>query len=113
MPLHRFVAVTATNAAKVLALFPRMGAIAPGSDADLVAFDPPVRKTLGAADLHSSDHSVWNGWEVGRRSRCCWARSASAGAGSAGSRATARASAVPRRRAGQALDCRTGLARLS
>ena len=64
MSLERFVAVTLTNAAKVLGLYPHKGAIAPGSDADIVVFDPSVRKTLGAADLHSSDCSAWEGWEV-------------------------------------------------
>ena len=27
-------------------------------------FDPSVRKTLRAADLHGSDYSAWDGWEV-------------------------------------------------
>jgi len=113
MPLERFVTVTATNAAKVLGLYPRKGALAPSSDTDLVVFDPSVRKTLGAADLRGSDHSAWDGWEVGRRSCWCGARSSSTGASSAGSRTTASASAVPRRHAAQALDCRIRLARLS
>src|SRR5262249_56106036 len=64
MSLERWVAVTSTNAAKILGLYPRKGAIAPGSDADLVVFDPSVRKTLRAADLHGSDYSAWDGWEV-------------------------------------------------
>jgi dihydropyrimidinase len=64
MSLERFVAVTSTNAAKVLGLYPHKGAIAPGSDADVVVFDPSVRKTLGAVDLHGSDYSAWEGWEV-------------------------------------------------
>src|SRR5262245_3755295 len=64
MSLERFVAVTSTNAAKILGLYPRKGAIAVGSDADLVVFDPAVRRTLAAADLHGSDYSAWEGWEV-------------------------------------------------
>ena len=64
MSLERFVAVTSTNAAKVLGLYPSKGAIAAGSDADLVVFDPSVRKTLRSADLHGSDYSAWDGWEV-------------------------------------------------
>ena len=64
MSLERFVAVTSSNAAKILGLYPRKGAIAPGSDADLVVFDPTVRRTLSSAELHGSDYSAWDGWEV-------------------------------------------------
>jgi dihydropyrimidinase len=64
MSLERWVAVTSTNAAKILGLYPRKGAIAAGSDADLVVFDASVRRTLRAADLHGSDYSAWDGWEV-------------------------------------------------
>ena len=64
LPLERFVAVTSTNAAKILGLYPRKGAIAAGSDADVVIFDPTVRRTLRSEDLHGSDYSAWDGWEV-------------------------------------------------
>src|SRR5215813_10816264 len=64
MSLERWVAVTSTNAARILGLYPRKGAIAAGSDADLVVFDPSVRRTLRAEDLHGSDYSAWDGWEV-------------------------------------------------
>src|SRR2546428_12002504 len=64
MSLEWFVAVTSTNAAKILGLFPKKGAIATGSDADIVIFDPSVRRTLRSADLHGSDYSAWDGWEA-------------------------------------------------
>jgi len=64
MSLERFVEVTSTNAAKILGLFPRKGVIATGSDADVVIFDPSARRTLRSADLHGSDYSAWDGWEV-------------------------------------------------
>jgi dihydropyrimidinase len=64
MSLERFVAVTSTNAAKILGMYPRKGAIAPGSDADIVLLDPSVRKRLELSDLHGADHSVWEGWDI-------------------------------------------------
>jgi dihydropyrimidinase len=64
MSLARFVDVTSANAARILGLYPRKGALAPGSDADIVLVDPSVRRTLRVADLHAADYSVWDGWEV-------------------------------------------------
>jgi dihydropyrimidinase len=64
MSLERFAAVTSTNAARILGLYPRKGAIAPGSDADLVLIDPTIHKTLTRDDFHVSDYSPWEGWEV-------------------------------------------------
>jgi amidohydrolase family protein len=64
LSLERWVAVTSSNAVKILGLYPRKGAIAAGSDADIVVFDPAVRRTLRSADLHGSDYSAWDGWEV-------------------------------------------------
>ena len=62
--LERFAAITSTNAAKILGLFPKKGAIAAGSDADLVIFDPNLWKKLTLADLHAdSDYSIWEGFE--------------------------------------------------
>ena len=64
MSLQRFVDVTSSNAAKILGMYPRKGAIAPGSDADIVLLDPAVRKQLEVSDLHAVDHSVWEGWDI-------------------------------------------------
>ena len=64
MSLQRFAEVTATNAARILGLYPRKGVIAPGSDADLVLLDPTVHKRLAGEDFHVSDYSPWEGWEV-------------------------------------------------
>jgi dihydropyrimidinase len=62
--LERFVALTSANAAKILGMYPRKGALAPGSDADIVIIDPSIRRQLSAAELHESDYSVFDGWEI-------------------------------------------------
>ena len=64
MSLPRFADITATNAARILGLYPQKGVIAPGSDADLVLIDPNVKKTLTREDFHVSDYSPWEGWPV-------------------------------------------------
>ena len=64
MSLEHYVAATSSNAAKLLGLYPRKGAIAIGSDADITIIDPTVKKTLAMTDLHLRDYSPWEGWEV-------------------------------------------------
>ena len=62
--LERFAAITSTNAAKILGMYPQKGAIAVGSDADFCIFDPNLRKTIELSDLHAdSDYSIWEGFE--------------------------------------------------
>ncbi len=63
MTLERFADITSTNAARIFGLYPRKGAIAAGSDADLVFIDPAVRKTLTRDDFHVTDYSPWEGWD--------------------------------------------------
>ena len=52
--LNRFVELTSTSPAKIFGLFPKKGTIAPGSDADIVVFDPNRKITLSAKTLHSA-----------------------------------------------------------
>ena len=62
--LERFAAITSTNAAKILGMYPQKGAIAVGSDADIVLFDPNLKKTITVDELHAdSDYSIWDGFE--------------------------------------------------
>ena len=63
--LQRFVDLTSANAARLLGMYPQKGAIAAGSDADIVLIDPEVRKTIALSDLHAdSDYSIWEGRDV-------------------------------------------------
>jgi dihydropyrimidinase len=63
--LNRFVQLTSTAPAKMFGLFPRKGAIAVGSDADLVLFDPHKTHVLSASSHHSLvDYSLFEGREV-------------------------------------------------
>jgi len=63
--LNRMVELLATNPAKLFGLYPRKGTIAPGSDADIVIFDPNRKKTITAAEQHSkSDYNLYEGTEV-------------------------------------------------
>ena len=62
---ERFVAVTATNPAKLFGLYPRKGAIAVGSDADLVLWDAEETRTIRDEDMFSgAGFSIYSGWEV-------------------------------------------------
>ena len=64
MSLERFVDITSTNAAKIFGLYPRKGAIAAGSDADITIIDPSINKRLSMDDLHLEDYSIWDGWQI-------------------------------------------------
>lgn len=65
LSLKRFVEVTAEWPARLMGLFPRKGALEPGSDADIVLLDPSLRVTLKAASLHSRvDYTPFEGFEV-------------------------------------------------
>jgi len=65
LSLSDWVRLTATNPARLFGLYPRKGTLLPGSDADLVIFDPEKRMTLDADRLHMrTDYSPYAGWEV-------------------------------------------------
>jgi dihydropyrimidinase len=63
--LNRFVELVATAPAKMFGLYPRKGTIAPGSDADIVVFDPEAARILSATTHHMRvDYSCYEGLEV-------------------------------------------------
>jgi dihydropyrimidinase len=62
---NQFVAYTSTNPAKIFGLYPRKGALLPGSDADIVLWDPEKRMKYGVAySHHRTDYSLYEGWEL-------------------------------------------------
>ncbi len=63
--LQDFVALTATNHAKLYGLYPRKGSIMIGGDADIVIWDPEKKITL-TQDLmqHGSDYTPYEGLDV-------------------------------------------------
>ncbi len=63
--LNRWVDVTSTAAAKIFGMYPRKGAVAVGSDADLVIFDPEKEAVISAATHHMRvDYSLYEGTRV-------------------------------------------------
>lgn len=62
---NRWVEVCCTNPAKLFGLYPQKGVIAPGSDADLVLFDPKKNSTISAQTHHSKcDSNVYEGFSL-------------------------------------------------
>ena len=67
---NEFVAVTSTNIARILNIYPQKGALVPGADADICVWDPTIRKTISAASQKSIiDYNVFEGVEVTAQAR--------------------------------------------
>jgi dihydropyrimidinase len=65
LSLNRFVELTSTAPARIFGMYPRKGEIAPGSDADLVIWDPNARYAISASTHHMRvDYSMFEGFEV-------------------------------------------------
>jgi dihydropyrimidinase len=62
--LPQYVDLVSSNAARIMGLYPRKGAIAVGSDADMTILDPTRRGKIRAADLHETDYTPWEGHEI-------------------------------------------------
>jgi dihydropyrimidinase len=63
--LNRFVELVATAPAKMFGLYPRKGTIAPGSEADIVVFDPHHERVISAETHHMNvDYSCFEGMKV-------------------------------------------------
>ena len=62
--LSQYVDLVSSNAAKIMGLYPKKGAIAVGSDADIAILDPTRRGKVRAADLHETDYTPWEGHDI-------------------------------------------------
>ena len=63
--LARWIEIIATTPARMFGLFPKKGIVAPGSDADLVLYDPKASQTLSAKSHHMNvDYSAYEGMSI-------------------------------------------------
>lgn len=62
---NQFVAYTSTNPARIFGLYPRKGCLQPGSDADLVIWDPDKEVEYGVEVAHQrTDYNLYEGWKL-------------------------------------------------
>jgi dihydropyrimidinase len=77
LSLARWVEVAATTPARMFGLYPRKGIIAPGSDADIVLYDPRATQVLSAVTHHMNvDYSAYEGFEITGQVRTVLSRGA-------------------------------------
>jgi len=65
MTPERFVGATSTTAARIFNIYPQKGVIAPGSDADIVVWNPDRTRVISAETHHHAvDFNIFEGMEV-------------------------------------------------
>lgn len=69
LSLERWVETCCTTPARMFGMYPKKGVIAPGSDADIVVWDPSTKTVIGLEEpgrKHhmNMDYSAWEGWEI-------------------------------------------------
>ena len=75
LSLNRFVELTSTTPARIFGMYPKKGEIAPGSDADLVVWDPSAVHTISAQTHHMRvDYSMFEGFECRGNARTVLSR---------------------------------------
>ncbi|MBS3977329.1 MAG: dihydropyrimidinase [Syntrophomonadaceae bacterium] len=63
--LDQLVKFLAGNPARIFGIYPQKGTLAPGSDGDLVIFDPEKEAVLTGSSLHSAaGYTPFEGWKV-------------------------------------------------
>jgi dihydropyrimidinase len=62
---EQFVALTSTNPARIFGLYPRKGALLPGSDADFVLWDSQRELVYGREfSQQRTDYNLFEGWKL-------------------------------------------------
>jgi dihydropyrimidinase len=62
---ERWVEIVSTEPARLFGMYPKKGAIAVGSDADMVVYDPARKRTISASSHHMAvDYSCYEGRSV-------------------------------------------------
>ncbi len=75
LSLNRFVEITATAPARIFGMYPKKGTIAPGSDADIVIWDPTAEHLISAATHNMRcDFSMFEGYNVKGNARQVFSR---------------------------------------
>ncbi len=65
LTINEFVALTATNAAKIYGFYPRKGTIAVDADADIAIWDPKWERTISIDIMHDDmDYTPFEGFDV-------------------------------------------------
>lgn len=75
LSLNRFVELVSTTPARLFGLYPRKGELAPGSDADIVIWDPNAEHTISSNTHHMRcDYSMFEGFAVKGNARMVLSR---------------------------------------
>ncbi len=62
---NQFVAMNCTNPAKIFGMYPRKGTLLPGSDADILVWDPNRKVKYGVEmSHHRTDYNLFEGWDL-------------------------------------------------
>jgi len=62
---NKFVEINCTNPAKIFGMYPQKGALNPGSDADIVIWDPDYKLKYGVNYCqHRTDYNLYEGWDL-------------------------------------------------
>jgi dihydropyrimidinase len=68
LSVERWVEIAATTPARLFGMYPKKGVIAPGSDADIVIYDPKAKQKLGVKNHHMNvDYSAYEGEQIDGR----------------------------------------------